>query len=199
MLIPHDQPQDVLLEILRETQVDRLVAPAGTIPMGRLQRACPCIKEAIWVVEETSRQLDWKSPSSSLTASTWHDVIEAGQKTVSDSPPESDDVPVPAVAAVETGNDGKAFEIVEYSQQVNTHNISLTAQVPYADHLPRTSSPPSPLRAWPCPSATDSRTETAPSRSSRYAPSIPSSSCSPAFTLAPESCSRPPSDQRQTS
>ena len=118
VLVPHDQPHDVLLEILRETRVDKLLAPAGTISAERLQKACPSIKEVIWVVEETSRQLDWKSSSSALTATTWHDVIEAGQETASNSPPESDDAPVPAILAVERKKDSKSFDVVEYSQAV---------------------------------------------------------------------------------
>ena len=119
VLIPHDQPQDVLLEILRETKVDRLIAPAGTIPIERLQKACPAIKEAIWVVEETSRQLDWKVSSPSLAASTWHDVIAAGHKTVSDSLPESSDADsATAILAVEITKDSGSFEVIEYSQKV---------------------------------------------------------------------------------
>lgn len=103
--------------MLRETKADVLIAPAGTISPPDLANSVPALKNFIWVVEETSRHMDWSDSSPNTTQ--WHDVIEAGSQTSSAELPASVAEAEPTkIVSVWQKKVPWDYEIVEYTQDV---------------------------------------------------------------------------------
>lgn len=88
VLIPYDKPNDVVLKLINLSKADFLIAAAGTLPAQDVRSKCQSIREVTWVVEETSREVDWTDASEST--STWHEIVEeqASQATA-ELPPNS--------------------------------------------------------------------------------------------------------------
>ncbi|MCJ1313205.1 hypothetical protein MMC25_006882 [Agyrium rufum] len=116
ILIPHVQPNDVLFDMLRDSKAQTLLAPAGVVPLEIVKRKCPSVKQIIWVVEKTSRQMDWKS-SSSHKVSLWHEIVDQASEDASDSPPTDATTELGDLVFVEPRSGSKSFDVVEYSQK----------------------------------------------------------------------------------
>lgn len=69
-----------LADILKKTQADVLVAAAGTISLKELVTLYPGLKLVIWVVERSSRHIDWNEVPEGIggkaDVSAWHDIVE---------------------------------------------------------------------------------------------------------------------------
>lgn len=112
-----------------EAKADVLLAPAGILSSQELLQYSPCLKRIIWVVEKTSRQMDWmqgpQSPGGSVQIDLWHDVVDTtGQATSSDPPSETAASRVPNVISLFPKNGGADFSIMEYTQSVRYGNAS---------------------------------------------------------------------------
>ncbi|KAL9114206.1 MAG: hypothetical protein Q9187_007501, partial [Circinaria calcarea] len=131
VLIPQGISQEQLIHHLKAINPDCLLAPAGTLAPQALLRSCPSIKRFIWVVEKTSRQMDWKASTEEVSAkvATWHDIIEEKRQSASSEPPlEPEGFEPPPVVTVWQGNKGLThFEIVGYSQK--TIVAAIAAQI----------------------------------------------------------------------
>ena len=117
-----------------EVKADVLLAPAGILSSQELLRYSPSLKRIIWVVEKTSRQMDWmqgpQSPGGSVQIDLWHDVVETtGQATSSDPPSEPTGFRVPNVISLFPKNGGADFSIMEYTQSVR-YGIALKSGKP---------------------------------------------------------------------
>lgn len=123
ILIPQGMSQEQLIQYLLPIGPDCLLAPAGTLSPQILLQSCPSLKRFIWVVEETSRQMDWKASAEDggVKLAVWHDIIEEKRQSASSElPSEPEGFGPPPIVAAWQGNKGPIhFEMVGYSQKVS--------------------------------------------------------------------------------
>lgn len=124
ILIPQQQSLDTLAGILTETKADILVAGAGSLSLKDLLPKCPNLKQVIWVVERTSRHMDWnevgEGEGGKAEIAVWHDIIDEKQ-TSSELP---SDVPEGSVANVvmvteDAWSAMDSYELTEFTQAVS--------------------------------------------------------------------------------
>ena len=121
VLIPYDQPQEVILRLINMANADFMIATAGSLPLAEIRQQCLGLGEVMWVVEKTSRNVDWSEPSQG--ASTWHEAVEEPSKSgsVSSALPESKpDDKVPDVITIWQNDTPASGEIVAFTQQVSS-------------------------------------------------------------------------------
>lgn len=106
-----------------ETKADILVAGAGSLPLKELLQKSPHLKQVIWVVERTSRHMDWneeeQSEAGKVEVAAWHKIIDEKQ-TPSELP---DDVPEGTVTNVvivteDAWSAMDSYEVTEFTQAV---------------------------------------------------------------------------------
>ena len=106
-----------------ESKADTLVAGAGSLPLKDLLPKYPSLKQVIWVVERTSRHMDWnevgEGERGKVEIAVWHDIIDEKQ-TSSELP---DDIPEgPATNVVMVTEDAwsamDSFDLTEFTQAV---------------------------------------------------------------------------------
>ena len=115
-----------MLELLQETKVDTLITEAGSISPESIFQTTTLIKNILWVVEKTSRQMGWAdaADNGNTTAEVvvWHDMIAEMQEIVSSIPyggtAEND---LAGVVAVWHNEELHEFEIVEFTQKVGVN------------------------------------------------------------------------------
>ena len=96
--------------------------PAGIVPVESLFNSSSYLKHIIFVVAETSKQMDWKhNTRSDCHVTTWHDVIEQKGTSVSSNPPEISDYKLPTVISVWQSGAVNSFEILEFTQKVSSN------------------------------------------------------------------------------
>ncbi|SMR60177.1 unnamed protein product [Zymoseptoria tritici ST99CH_3D1] len=87
VLLPFNIPHEKVYELLKTTGADGLVVAAGTLPLDAVAKQCPNLKQLTWVVEKTSKHMDWsgtsQSASSRLSVNVWHDLVESQKSTAS--------------------------------------------------------------------------------------------------------------------
>ena len=123
ILIPQQQSLDTLAGILVETKADILVAGAGSLPLNELLQKYPNLKQVIWVVERTSRHMDWnevgEGVGGKVEIAVWHDIIDEKQ-TASELP---DDIPGGTATNVVVVTEDAwsamdSYELTEFTQAV---------------------------------------------------------------------------------
>ncbi|MCJ1247940.1 hypothetical protein MMC30_005155 [Trapelia coarctata] len=119
ILIPPKQSFEVLADILHRSHADVLIAPAGTVQVEHLAMSCPNLKHTIWVVEPSSRHMDFKAiPSTTKTAVEWHEVIrQIGSDAISSLPSAEESTTVPNFICVLRSASSTAHNTVEYTQR----------------------------------------------------------------------------------
>jgi hypothetical protein len=79
-LIPFNQPHPLVVEFLQQTKADSLVAAAGSLPLDMITAGARAIKSVTWVVEPTSRHMDWTEIPAGLggkmDVSVWHELVQ---------------------------------------------------------------------------------------------------------------------------
>ena len=120
ILIPQNLSFETLADVLHSTNVDVLIAPAGTVPAEHLAMSCPKVKQAIWVVEETSRHMDFGvNPSKTQTAVEWHEII--GAVDLDSNAPSN--LPLaweaPNIIYIYQKKKPTTYDVVEFSQKVS--------------------------------------------------------------------------------
>lgn len=114
-LIPYGKPKDTVLKLLNLTETDFLIASAGSIPSKDIQDQCSKIKEIMWVVEETSRDVDWTDASEGV--STWHDIVDEQNATASSKlPAGSFNDEMPDILTLWLGDSTTTGELVVFTQ-----------------------------------------------------------------------------------
>ena len=122
ILVPPEQSLDTLAGILTETRAEVLIAGAGALPLNELLQRYKSLKQMIWVVERTSRHMDWNEVpevvGGNADIAVWHDIIE--EKSASQElPTEIPGGNTPNLLfVVEDGMSAlESYEIVEFSQK----------------------------------------------------------------------------------
>ncbi|KAK4544229.1 hypothetical protein LTR36_004439 [Oleoguttula mirabilis] len=84
ILLPYNQPHQKVYDLVNATGADALICAAGNLPLDAVAKHCQNLHLLTWVVEKTSRHMDWNGvPDAAhdrLSVSVWHDII-AEQKT----------------------------------------------------------------------------------------------------------------------
>ena len=131
ILIPPDQDLDTLAGILTETRAEVLIAGAGALPLNELLQKYRSLKQIIWVVERTSRHMDWNEVPEGVGGkadiAVWHDIIDEKASTPSELPTEIPEGAVPDVlCVVEDGISAlDSYEIVTFTQKVTSLSIQV--------------------------------------------------------------------------
>lgn len=137
ILVPLHLSFETLVDILHSTNADILIAPAGTVPAEHLAMSCPNVKQAIWVVEESSRHMDFgANPSKTLTAVEWHEIVHGAESsdTASDL-----DLPsnqgLPNVISIYQKKQPTSYNVIEFTQKVCFELDALQRRTTNADSL----------------------------------------------------------------
>ncbi|KAK4888434.1 hypothetical protein LTR27_012657 [Elasticomyces elasticus] len=100
ILLPYNQPHAKVYDLINSTGADGLICAAGNLPLDGLAKSCPKLDALTWVVESTSRHMDWNgSPgaaSGTLKVSVWHDVVASKMSTASPDLPTNEEGEAPA-------------------------------------------------------------------------------------------------------
>ena len=125
ILIPQEQPPEALSGILKTSNADVLVTAAGSVPLQELLEQHPGLKQVIWVVERTSRHLDWNEVPEGVGGkaeiAVWHDNIEERKSSVSaDLPTDDAEKPPPNLIFI---SQGKNYELVEFTHEVGSPSL----------------------------------------------------------------------------
>ncbi|KAL8687589.1 MAG: hypothetical protein Q9218_006284 [Villophora microphyllina] len=121
ILVPQGQSLENLSKIIKAANADALVTLAGSVPLQGLLEQYPDLKQVIWVVERTSRHMDWNEVPEGVGGkaeiAVWHDIIEERRSSVStDLPSDKDPTQIVAVSKVTSSKDNGP-KIVEFTQQ----------------------------------------------------------------------------------
>jgi hypothetical protein len=69
-----------VVSALKTTGADALVAAAGSLPLEMLSNSNATLKQVVWVVEKTSRHMDWtdvpEGLGGSIDVSVWHETVQ---------------------------------------------------------------------------------------------------------------------------
>ncbi|KAL8992927.1 MAG: hypothetical protein Q9169_006733 [Polycauliona sp. 2 TL-2023] len=122
IIIPQEQSLETLSDILKTTHADTLVTAAGSISLQGLLEQHPGLNQVIWVVEQTSRHMDWneipEGVGGKAEIAVWHDIIEERKSSVSSDLPTNDaQKPPPNVITVSPSTSKKEYEVVEFTHQ----------------------------------------------------------------------------------
>ena len=94
VLIPFNLPHPKLYELIKQGEADCLICAAGSVPLEDLSQECPKLGLLIWVVEKTSRHMDWhgvpESAQDRLNVGVWHDVVEENRANATADLPSND-------------------------------------------------------------------------------------------------------------
>lgn len=86
-MLPFNQPHPKAYEQLNLSSADALICEAGTLTLDDIAKQCKNLKSLTWVVEKTSRHMDWAgSPSSKLNVNVWHDLVEEDKSASAELP-----------------------------------------------------------------------------------------------------------------
>ena len=129
ILLTPEQSAEELSKSLKAVNADTLIAAAGSVPLQELLDDQPILKQVVWVVERTSRHVDWNEVPSGVGGKTeiavWHDVVEDRRSSVSaDLPSDREPKSIVAVLTTKTSK-GEKREPVEYTQQVRHKRICI--------------------------------------------------------------------------
>lgn len=104
-----------------------LIAPAGILSYEQLSKVASSLKTIIWVVESTSRQMDWNesAPKGTITA-TWHTLVEDAKDSADDSLHSLEfEAGPPNVISIWPLGDPGLYELVEFTQKVGRDQLSV--------------------------------------------------------------------------
>lgn len=119
---------ELLAQALSRTEASILIAAAGTIPLKDVLKLSSGLKQVIWVVERTSRHMDWNEVPEGVGGNpeitVWHDIIDEKGST-SDLPPETPDRVPPNIITVhqQSKSGNEELEIVEFTQKVIVRGV----------------------------------------------------------------------------
>ncbi|KAJ9629871.1 hypothetical protein H2203_002255 [Taxawa tesnikishii (nom. ined.)] len=122
ILIPYNQPQDVVMKLLNDTGADCLIAAAGSLPLEEVCSKVSGIEQVTWVVESTSRHMDWtgapEEAKGKVRVSVWHELVDDGKAQASSELPSNDESPeLGRIVTIWHEKHGGASQIVEFTQK----------------------------------------------------------------------------------
>jgi acyl-CoA synthetase (AMP-forming)/AMP-acid ligase II len=121
ILIPYNQPHPTLIELLNRTGADSLIAEAGSVPLDQVGQGVSGLRQVIWMVEKTSRHMDWNEVpegiGGKIDVSVWHQLVQDQQSGALQLP--SENSKAPGVVFLWQEGTSKSVEVVEFTQQVS--------------------------------------------------------------------------------
>ena len=121
ILVPYNQPHEVVVDYLRKSNADCLVAEAGALPLENVIKGAPSIHQALWVVERTSRHMDWnqvpEGAGGKLEVAVWHDIVQDQQAAAPTNVPDNKSGTSPGNIVSIYQKAGGQEDIVEFTQQ----------------------------------------------------------------------------------
>ncbi|KAL9594538.1 MAG: hypothetical protein Q9219_006979 [cf. Caloplaca sp. 3 TL-2023] len=130
ILIPQDQSLEGLSKVLSATNADLLITAAGSVPLQGLLEQYPGLKQVIWVVERTSRHMDWNEVPEGVGGKAeigvWHDIVEERRPSASSNLPAASAENAPnniTVVSKNESNRSTGFDIVEFTQEVGSEHL----------------------------------------------------------------------------
>ena len=106
-----------------ETKADILIVGAGSLPLKELLQKYPHLKQVIWVVERTSRHMDWnevgEGEGGKAETAVWHNIIDEKQ-TSSELPGDVQEGALTNVVMVteDAWSAMDSYELTEFTQAV---------------------------------------------------------------------------------
>jgi hypothetical protein len=106
---------------LNDTKADTLIAAAGALPLEDVTSQARGIKDIIWVVEKTSRHMDWSDVPEGIggkvEVSVWHELVQDHNSSTLAFP--ADSKPGNVVTVWRHGVASDKRDIVEFTQAVS--------------------------------------------------------------------------------
>nr|POE87397.1 hypothetical protein CFP56_29986 [Quercus suber] len=120
VLLPYNLPHPKVYELLNAVGADALVCAAGNLPLDDLASSCKPLRQLTWVVEKTSRHMDWNgvpdAAADRLKVNVWHDVIEDRRAAATSTMP-SDITPGDLISVWQPTDPAQKAEIVTFTQK----------------------------------------------------------------------------------
>ncbi|KAI9885160.1 MAG: hypothetical protein M1823_003047 [Watsoniomyces obsoletus] len=121
ILLPYRQSLETVIELLKKTNADVLIAGAGTVPLAELVDAYPPLNYVIWVVQRGSRHLDWNEVpegfGGKVGVAVWHDLIDERKPNAStELPPAEEGSEAPGIVTIWQKKEDDAGEVNEFTQ-----------------------------------------------------------------------------------
>ncbi|PIA91411.1 hypothetical protein CB0940_09826 [Cercospora beticola] len=142
VLLPYNVPHPKVYELLNATGADALVANAGTIPLDDLTKSCQQLRLVTWVVERTSKHMDWNGvpdhAQGRLQVSVWHDLVDENKSSAGAQLPsnESGDKPGDVIFVWQHSDPAIKPEIVALTQDnIVAGTASLITAIPLRQRL----------------------------------------------------------------
>ncbi|KAI9712383.1 MAG: hypothetical protein M1820_001596 [Bogoriella megaspora] len=135
ILVPYNQRQDLVIEYLGKTNADSLVAEAGALPLEEVIKGAPSIRQAMWVVERTSRHMDWnqvpEGAGGKLEVAVWHDLVQDQQNAAPSHLQDNKSGASPGHVISVYQKTGGQEEIVEFTQENIVSAVGATISALY--------------------------------------------------------------------
>ena len=95
-MIPHGLPQELTNHLLKQVDVQILIAEAGVLDLKAALPNCKSLKQVILVAKGDNKDMDWSSTPvpKGVSVSTWDDLISSSKAT-SETPTIDKDAPKP--------------------------------------------------------------------------------------------------------
>lgn len=123
ILIPYDHPTTEIIGLLQKTKADVLIAEAGSLPLQEVAQKHKSLKQVIWVVEKTSRHMDWtevpKEIGGNVDVSVWHQLVQDSQDVTTADMPDIKSEELGKIVIVCADKPGSEERIIEFTQQVH--------------------------------------------------------------------------------
>lgn len=108
--------------MLKAASADTLITLAGSVPLQALLEQYPDLKQVVWVVEKTSRHMEWSEVPEGVGGkaeiAVWHDIIEERRSSVTGDLTNDKEPTNVIVISKNVSNPSTGFDIVEITQQV---------------------------------------------------------------------------------
>ena len=121
ILVPYNQSHHAVVSQLASTKADALVAQAGSLPLEEVGKKYKALKSVVWVVEKTSRHVDWTEVPSGvgggMEVGMWHQIV-ADTTSVPEFPA-LETRQIPGIVTIWMDKLGGTPEIVEFTQAVS--------------------------------------------------------------------------------
>lgn len=124
VLVSLEQSLEGLSEILKAANADTLITAAGTVPLQGLLEQYPGLKQVVWVVERTSRHMDWNEVPEGVGGkaeiAVWHDIVEERRSSVSADLPSGKEPTNIVTVSKSSSSQTEGFDTIEFTQQVQS-------------------------------------------------------------------------------
>lgn len=113
-MLPYNQAHADVVSQLKSTRADCLIAEAGALPLAE---CADTIKQVVWVVEQTSRHMDWtevpEDVGGKIEVSVWHELVKDAQNGT-DLPT---DLKSGNIVTLSWQAKSSSYEVVEFTQK----------------------------------------------------------------------------------